>query len=195
MAASFPASYYSPDSILTDAQKVPCTMNLALPTTHLPALNHGAAVTAGLKLDLPLWLAEMLAVTKPGQGRGGMVDDEAASLASIDMPTALGHRVLNALRAEPRSVDIRAQAGWFYGLGERMLELFEEEELIEVLEDSFKIRAFEIADKAQNTRAVQHGADGNEFTNGLDETERRLFRAAHDGTSSVKRWFEHTSKS
>jgi GINS complex subunit 3 len=131
MAASFPASYYSPDSILTDAQKVPCTMNLTLPTTHLPALNHGAAVTAGLKLDLPLWLAEMLAVTKPSQSR----DDEAPSLASLDMPAALGTRVLNALRAEPRSVDIRAQAGWFYGLGERMLELFEEEELIEVLED------------------------------------------------------------
>jgi GINS complex subunit 3 len=64
-----------------------------------------------------------------------------------------------------------------------------------VILKAFKVRAFEIADKAQNTRAVQHGADGNEFTNGLDETERRLFRTAHDGTSSVKKWFEHTSKS
>lgn len=119
-------SYFSPDSILTDAQKLPCAFDLAVP--HLTALTPASSsgITPGLKLSLPLWLAEMLAVSKP---------DGENSLANLDMPDALGSRVLNALRADPRSVDLRAQAVWFYGLGERMLELFDEEEVVDVLEE------------------------------------------------------------
>ena len=118
------SSYYAADSILTDAQKVPCTFELEVP--HLRPLNNGSTVEKGAKLDLPLWLAEMLAVSKPA-------GPSSASLASLDMPTALGHRVLNALRADPKSVDLRAQAQWFYGLGERMLDLFGDEDVAEVV--------------------------------------------------------------
>jgi GINS complex subunit 3 len=119
-------AYYSPNAILTDAQKAPLTFELSVP--HLAALNNNSAVTQGTKLDLPLWLAEMLAVSKPA-------GPSSSSLASLDMPTALSQRVQNALRADPRSVDLRSQAQFFYALGERMLELFEEEEWVEVLTD------------------------------------------------------------
>ena len=54
-------------------------------------------------------------------------------MATIDMPSALSQRVLNALKADPRTVDLRAQAPHFYSLGVRMLELFEEDEMAEVL--------------------------------------------------------------
>ncbi|KAF2478439.1 hypothetical protein BDY17DRAFT_258930, partial [Neohortaea acidophila] len=115
----------------------------------------------------------------------------------------LGPRVMNALRADPKSVDVRAQAQWFYGIGERVLELFEEEGAVEVLSDTFQKRAMEIADKAQNTRTVQQGAGSGDFLGTLDETERSrnrlanecaVFRAAHDGTNAVKKWLDHTSK-
>ena len=119
-------AYYNPDSILTDAQKTPLTFELPVP--QLSPLNNGSAIDNGTKLDLPLWMAEMLAVSKPA-------GPSSSSLASLDMPPALGQRVMNALRADPNSVDLRAQAQWFYGLGERMLELFEEEETVEVLVD------------------------------------------------------------
>ena len=117
-------SYTSPTAILTDAQKAPLTFDLSVP--HLSALNAGSAIAAGTRLDLPLWLAEMLAVSKPA-------GPSTASLATLDMPVALGPRVMNALRADPNSVDVRAQAQFFYGLGERMLDLFEDEEVVEVL--------------------------------------------------------------
>ncbi|EMC98308.1 hypothetical protein BAUCODRAFT_32327 [Baudoinia panamericana UAMH 10762] len=175
-------AYYSPTAILTDSQKAPCTFELAVPA--LSPLNNGTAIQQGTKLDLPLWMAEMLAVSKPA-------GPSSSSLATLDMPTALGQRVMNALQADPKSVDLRSQAQWFYGLGERMLELFEEEEMVEVMTETFKQRALEIADKAQNTRSAQQsGGDGTDFMRGLDETERLLFRSAHDGSNAVKKWMD-----
>ena len=56
-------------------------------------------------------------------------------MASIDMPHALSSRVVNALKADPRTVDVRAQAPHFYSLGARMLELFEENSMVDVLSD------------------------------------------------------------
>lgn len=120
------ANYYSPDAILTESQKAPCTFELTVP--QLAPLNNGSVVDSGTKLELPLWLAEMLAVSKPAGPSSG-------SLATLDMPATLGPRVMNALRADPKSVDVRAQAQRFYGLGERMLDLFEDEELGEVINE------------------------------------------------------------
>lgn len=42
---------------------------------------------------------------------------------------------MNALKADPRTVDLRALAPHFYSLSERLLELFEEEEMVDVLTD------------------------------------------------------------
>ena len=56
-------------------------------------------------------------------------------MATIDLPPSLSQRVLNALKANARTVDLRAQAQHFYSLGARMLELFEEDEIADVLGD------------------------------------------------------------
>lgn len=57
----------------------------------------------------------------------------AQSLVTVDFPPALQRRVVNALKADPKSVDVRAQAPHFYTLAARVLELFEDDALIEVL--------------------------------------------------------------
>lgn len=111
-----------------------------------------------------------------------------ASTLTLDMPTALSVRVINALKADPKTLDLRAQAPHFYALGARMLELFEEDELGEVLNDvsarlrlislhtdvsqckTFKKRAKEIADQAQNPRGAL--GEGAEFLRGIEEEER-----------------------
>lgn len=105
------------------------------------------------------------------------------------MPDALSERVMNALKADPRTLDLRALAPHFYNLSERILELFEEEEMVDVLSDvcgpshlidrdigvdslqTFKKRAAEIADHAHNSRGAV--GDGIDFLRGLDETERQ----------------------
>lgn len=62
------------------------------------------------------------------------------------MPDALSERVMNALKADPRTVDLRALAPHFYHLSERILELFEEEEMADVL---IEVRGFFFSSRNQ----------------------------------------------
>ncbi|KAJ4359088.1 DNA replication protein [Ascochyta clinopodiicola] len=171
------SSYYNIDSILTDAQKVPCTFELTVPGLGYLESPLSSTITQGTKLSLPLWLGEMLALSQ---------SLNTQSLVTLDTPTALSPRVLNALKADPKTVDLRALAPHFYNLGARILELFDEEDMVDVLSDTFKARAAVIADQAHNPRgALGEGAD---FMRGLDENERQLFRAAHDSAKGVRTW-------
>lgn len=131
----------------------------------------------------------MLAISQP---------TASSPLVTLDLPSALSPRVMNALKADPRTIDIRALAPHFYSLGALMLELFEEDELVDVMTDvrslnessvseicflitqqTFKKRAAEIADQAHNPRgALGEGAD---FLRGLDESERQCKRSTNSG--------------
>lgn len=172
-------SYYDVDAILTDAQKLPCTFELEIPGLGYLDGNEGGSVKAGAKVDLPLWLGVMLAVSS-GTQLGGQ------PLVTLDFPAPLQQRVVNALKADPKTVDLRAQAPQYYSLGAKILDLFEDEDVADVLIETFKKRAADIADHAHNHRgALGEGAD---FLRGLDETERQLFRAGHDSAKAVREW-------
>lgn len=54
-------------------------------------------------------------------------------LVTLDFPAPLQQRVINALKADPNSVDLRAQAPRFYPLGARILDLFEDDDMVDVL--------------------------------------------------------------
>lgn len=80
------------------------------------------------------------------------------------------------------------------------MELFEEEEVCDVLMDSWRERAAEISDHASNAGQGQRtggggvGNDGVEFLRGLDEGERGLFRGQHDSSKGVRSWMGETKK-
>jgi hypothetical protein len=59
----------------------------------------------------------------------------ATPLVTLDLPDALAPRVLNALKAEARSVELRSLAPHFYALATRMLELFDDDEMLDVLSE------------------------------------------------------------
>ena len=60
-------------------------------------------------------------------------------LVTLDFPQPLQQRVINALKADPKTVDVRAQAPHFYALGSKILELFEDEDVVDVLLDASRI--------------------------------------------------------
>ena len=57
----------------------------------------------------------------------------SSPLVTLDLPKELSEQVMNALKADPRSVDLRVLAPHFYRLGIRILQLFDEEEMVEIL--------------------------------------------------------------
>lgn len=58
-----------------------------------------------------------------------------SSLVSLDMPPAFSDRVVNALKADARTVDLRSLAPHFYLFATRCLDIFDEDEMIGVLTD------------------------------------------------------------
>lgn len=51
------------------------------------------------------------------------------------MPASISPRVLAALKAGPKTVDLRQLASHYYEFAARVMELFEEEEIVDVLSD------------------------------------------------------------
>lgn len=56
-------------------------------------------------------------------------------MVSLDFPAPLQQRVINALKADPKTVDLRGQAPHFYTLGARIMDLFEDPDVLDTLVD------------------------------------------------------------
>lgn len=163
---------------------MPCTFGL-----DVPYLGHlDSASSTGLKpgtpLSLPLWLAEMLALASTATDRAPL---------TLSMPPCLSERVMAALKADPRAVALRDQSAHLYGVGARMLDLFDERELGTVLRRTFVVRAADVGLHARRADEGHWGSSGD-FLRGLDEWERALFRRAHRGVKSTKEWTESVKK-
>jgi GINS complex subunit 3 len=140
----------------------------------------------GTPLSLPLWLAEMLALASSGE--------DAKAPLTLNLPPCLSEQVIAALRADPRAVTLRDQSLHLYGIGTRMLDLFDERELGVVLRKTFVVRA---ADVGLHARKAEEsvGGQGEEFLRGLEEWERALFKRAHEGVKGAKEWADKVKKS
>jgi GINS complex subunit 3 len=204
----FVLSFCPSNPSLTSLQKVPCTFALDVPHLGYLDAQPNQPLKAGTQLPLPLWLASMLGTDYPSLNTPPFV--------SIGIPECLNARVLNALKADARSVDLRAQTPGFYALAARMLgsvvaDWTEEDERLvcDILTDTWKRRAEDVGDFAGNVGAGQGaakggtsgggggmgaGQDGVEFLRGLDESERRLFKVKHETAKALRKWMGEVSK-
>ncbi|EPY49639.1 GINS complex subunit Psf3 [Schizosaccharomyces cryophilus OY26] len=163
--------YYDIDGILSENQKVPCTCNVSI-----PGLGHeGREVPAGSKVELPFWLAEVLAVN---------------SFVSIHMPAPFSSVVRNALKASPTSVLLRDICTTYYHFAENMLHVISDQQLAQLSLDTLRKRSLVIADGALNPHgALQQNSD---FINGLDDFEKYLLRIAHSTHRNLIHWQNST---
>ncbi|MCJ1312177.1 DNA replication protein [Agyrium rufum] len=172
------SSYYSVSSILTDAQKIPCTFTLSAQGLGYLDGNAGGDIKSGQTIPLPLYLARSLATSTyntTSEASSYLTSSTSSKkpFVLIDLPDSLSSRVLNALKADPKTVDLRAQEVYFYEGAAGVLELMEGDEEAETLEDTFRARAEAIADHANNTLGTAVGGEAVEFLRGLDEGERQ----------------------
>ena len=144
------------------------------PATNPHSGMNDKQITPHTPLPLPLWLAELLCVQTTRSSSSS--SSSPTSILTIDLPPLLSARVLNALRADPISVELRQQAPYFYAFATRVLELFEEEDVVDVLEMSWKRRSKGVGDVAHASSGGGGGAGGvgerEAFLRGLEEGER-----------------------
>ncbi|KAM0546556.1 hypothetical protein ACHAO7_007674 [Fusarium culmorum] len=177
-------SYYDIDAILTDAEKVPCQFEIDVPYLgHLDNSPNG--LKANTPLTLPLWLAEMLALASTPTSNSPL---------TLNLPLCLSTAVLSALKADPRAVPLRDHSLHFYGVGVRMLDLFDEKDVAEVLRKTFVVRAGDVGLHARKADEGMVGVNGEEFLRGLEEWERGLFRRGHEGVKGAKEWTDKVKK-
>lgn len=119
--------------------------------------------------------------------------EDAKAPLTLNLPPCLSDDVIAALKADPRAVALRDQSAHFYGIGVRMLDLFDERELSNVLRRTWVVRA---GDVGLHARKAEDGVGGRgeEFLRGLEEWERGLFRRGHDGVKGAKEWMEKVKK-
>lgn len=112
----------------------------------------------------------------------------------LNLPSCLSDAVMAALKADPRAVALRDQSAHFYGVGVRMLDLFDERELGAVIRKTFVVRATDIGLHARKADEGVTAGQGAEFLRGLDEWERALFRRGHEGVKGAKEWTDNVKK-
>ncbi|ETS63575.1 dna replication complex gins protein psf3-like protein [Moesziomyces aphidis] len=204
-------NYWNVDDFLADSQKLPCTFNVDVPNMGQIQSNGERDVKALSRVELPFWLAELMALN---------------NIVSISKPKAYSNRVKAALDANPTSVQLRHQNIHWYALGARLAQLMDDDDSeMQVLSKAYVGRIAHIFQQSQhlatssagsaaaaNADANQRGfasaqaiaamvsdgptlgmsagsamsAEVTEFLQGLDESERMLLRNGQEGARMMR---------
>lgn len=169
-------SYYSLEDVETDGLRVPVKFQVSTPglgflleesgnsiSKEPKPIKSEAVIPAGAETIIPLWLAVPLA--------SASVDETSDDpFLNVGEPPSLNNDVINILRSDPASIDLRQQNRLFTNLTLYWCELFGSADLQNTLYDTVRLRASHILDAA----LAQNGVGG--VDKGLDDYERRLYQ-------------------
>lgn len=169
--------YYNLDDILAEGEKLPCRFNLTVPGLGYLEGNPGKPVSKGASVELPLWLAQVLA-TCP------VLETLDESFVELLEPDFISDKVQNAIHADPKSLDLHSLMANYYKLVEKWAAMFGDTQLVEVVMTMLRERAVEIHNYASNTNKHINA----DFVHSLDEFEKHLFKAAAESRRQMREW-------
>lgn len=185
--------YYEIDDVLADGVEFPCKFQYFLPGLGYLEGNPGKPIEKNSRLDLPLWLARILAIVG---GDEQEQDEEILPFVELLRPEMFSPRVVNAIKAGPADLDVHSVNAHFYSLAVKWTTLFGDEELGRVVEEMVLERALEMNGHASSV-ALQGESQLGSLANApflltMDESEKELYRRAHDSYKRTKRWIVET---
>ncbi|KAI9176174.1 DNA replication protein [Blastocladiella emersonii ATCC 22665] len=167
------ADYYDLDSILAEQQAIPATFRIQVPGMgYLEGSEESEDILQGTKINVPLWLAELLSVE---------------NYIETDLPKAFSEPVLRALRASASKVDVHALSPYYFLFAQKFIRMARDPvatNLSNALSEAFRTRLSDIMDFAK-TRLEEHSS---EFVQALDLTERELLKKGQDSSLELKKW-------
>lgn len=171
-------SYYDLDDILADGEKVPCRFNMLVPGLGYLEGQPGKAIQKDTKLELPLWLAEILAICE-------LLEESQRSFIDLLQPDFISPKVLNTIKTSPTSVDLHEILPYYYRLTEKWASMFSDAELAAVVSEALRKRSLEIYNHA-NSAAKQLN-----FIYSLDEYEKEVFRKTSESNRNMRQWLKN----
>ena len=171
-------SYYDLDDILADAEKVPCRFNILVPGLGYLEGQPGKAIQKDTKIELPLWLAEILAICE-------LLEESQQSFIDLLQPEFISPKVINAIKTNPTSVDLHAILPYYYRLTEKWASMFSDSELATVVSETLKQRSLEIYNHANSDTKQLN------FIYSLDEYEKEVFKKTSESSRSMRQWLKY----
>ncbi|CAI4739030.1 BDC_1c_G0047960.mRNA.1.CDS.1 [Saccharomyces cerevisiae] len=188
--------YYDIDDVLADGTEFPCKFQYDIPGLGYLENNPGRPITKNTKLNLPLWLARILAIVG---GDEALVDEEPVPFVELLPPDMFSTKVMNAIKTDPVALDLHSINSHFFSLAIKWIMLFSEKELANVVSELLLQRAQEL-----NHHASSLSIDLNAYSTGknsantniatstfllkLEEMEKEIYKKSHESYKDTKRW-------
>lgn len=168
------------NELITETQKVPCVCENDLPGVgFLSGDPTRKDLAKNTRIELPLWIAEWLTIS--GTSSAG-----TQQFINIQDPQIFSTKVMNALKTDPASVDIRALSPVWFSLANKWIDLYNEDDFADVVHYAFQERASVLSDISQSSsRSVQQHHD---FVEKLDSTEAELLKLAQMSNRDMRQW-------
>ncbi|QLG70939.1 hypothetical protein HG535_0A08860 [Zygotorulaspora mrakii] len=198
--------YFDIEDVLADSVEVPCKFQFKMPGLGYLEGNPGRAIEKNSKLNLPLWLARILAIVGGGSDEDTEYEpEEPIPFVELLKPDFFATKFINSAKASPESLDVHSVNAYFYSLAVKWITLFEDKELASVVSEMLLARALEINNHAGSVNIVtsttttdsrleshsvhfESANKNSQFLMTLDQFEKDLHRHAHDSYKQTKRW-------
>ncbi|GME68937.1 unnamed protein product [[Candida] boidinii] len=150
-------SYYDLDDILADSQKLPCKFSITVPGLGYLQGQPGKKIKKDSILELPIWLAEILAVCAVNSNGNENQDNEEdedednnnntqSTFLQLIQPDYFSPKIINAIKADSLSLDLHSLLSNYYKIVIKWGWMFNDEELINVISKMLIQRSCEIND-------------------------------------------------
>lgn len=168
--------FYSVSNILATQEKVPCTFLQNVPKlgTELNPSSETSELASGSNLELPLWLANDLAVA----GRNPVVN--------IDMPKIFQETYQEILKADAKAVDLHKLNMYFYEFGSEIKKFDRRNQVGYILIHAFKTRFKYLMDLAENADDNPH------IVQKLENLEKKLFKECFEARHKLNNWLKES---
>ncbi|CCD25914.2 DNA replication protein PSF3 NDAI_0G01380 [Naumovozyma dairenensis CBS 421] len=204
--------YYDIDDILADSVEIPCKFQHDIPGLGYLENNPGKPISKNAKLDLPIWLARILAIVGGDANPDTMEDEEPLPFVELLTPDMFSPKVINAIKADPASLDLHAINSYFYSLATKWITLFNDKQLAEVVHNlllersqiinkyagSVPVDLFHSSTDIGSGKKTGHSSHGGNssmvrvsnstFLLTLDEFEKKIYKKSHESYKDTKRW-------
>ncbi|AQZ11768.1 PSF3 (YOL146W) [Zygosaccharomyces parabailii] len=178
--------YYDVDDILADSADFSCKFQYDMPGLGYLEGNPGRSIDKNARLDLPLWLARILAIVGGADGEDDT--DEVPPFVELLPADIFSPKVVNAIKADAVAIDLHSISSHFQALALKWIALFGDDKLAAVCSKMVLLRALEINAHAGSVNVYPAADSSSPFLLTLDEAEKKLYKKSHDAYREHKRW-------